>query len=150
MIYRYAVSTQWERQQSEGRRIRDFHSYCCCCAKRIGNMFALLSSPDGTPIIIAGPCWPFCVFVTFPLIIGISTLVIFFLILGDTFILVSETLTMPNSGILFLLNYSFQYTAKLDPWYLYTFCPYCPYFSLLCVLSGPWTHGARNGKRSHI
>jgi hypothetical protein len=27
-------------------------------------MFALLSHPDGSPIVIAGPCWPFCVFVT--------------------------------------------------------------------------------------
>ena len=86
--FRYAVSTQWERQQSEGRSIRDFHSFCCCCAKRIGNMFALISRSDGTPIVIAGPCWPFCIFITFPLIIGISMLVIFFLILGDTFVLV--------------------------------------------------------------
>jgi hypothetical protein len=51
-------------------------------------MFALVSTSDGAPIVVAGPCWPFCLFVTFPLILGISALVIFFLILGDTFVLV--------------------------------------------------------------
>lgn len=75
---------------SEGREPRDCHSYFCCGARRIGHMFALISASDGTPIIISGPCWPFCVFVTFPLIIGISCLVIFFLILGETFALVSN------------------------------------------------------------
>ena len=61
---RYAVSTQWERSVSDGSAPRDFHSYFCCCATRIGNMFALLQHADGEPIVIAGPCWPFCVFVT--------------------------------------------------------------------------------------
>jgi hypothetical protein len=51
-------------------------------------MFALVSASDGTPIVISGPCWPFCMFVTLPLIVGISCLVIFFLILGETFALV--------------------------------------------------------------
>jgi hypothetical protein len=43
-------------------------------------MHALISYPDGTPIMIAGPCWPFCIFVTVPLIVGISLLVVFFVI----------------------------------------------------------------------
>ena len=96
---RYAVSTQWERQQSEGRSMHDFHSYFCCWAKRIGNMFALISRSDGTPIVIAGPCWPFCLFITLPFIIGISMLVIFFLILGDTFVLVCEKTSIISTSI---------------------------------------------------
>jgi hypothetical protein len=83
--HRYAVSTQWERQVSEGRAPKDFHSYFCCFAERIGNMFALLSHPDGTPIFIVGPCWPFCVFVTVPLIVGISVLILYFLIIDGKF-----------------------------------------------------------------
>jgi energy-converting hydrogenase Eha subunit H len=85
---RYAVSTQWERQVSDGRATVDFHSYFCCCAKRIGHMFALVSRPDGAPVVIAGPCWPFCLFVTLPLIIGVSSLVIYFLVIDDRFSLV--------------------------------------------------------------
>lgn len=63
-LCRFAVSTQWEQEVLEGRAPRDVHTYFCCCARRIGHMFALLSYPDGTPIVIAGPCWPFCFFVT--------------------------------------------------------------------------------------
>ena len=61
---RYAVSTQWERSVSDGTAPRDVHSYFCCCATRIGHMFALLQHADGEPIVLAGPCWPFCMFVT--------------------------------------------------------------------------------------
>ncbi|EEC46979.1 predicted protein [Phaeodactylum tricornutum CCAP 1055/1] len=53
--------------------------------KQIGNMFVLCSYADGTPILIAGPCWPFCVFVTLPLIMGVAGLVSFFLIFDDRF-----------------------------------------------------------------
>jgi hypothetical protein len=91
VFYRYAVSTMWERQVSEGTASRDFHSYFCCCAKRIGHMFALISHPDGTPIVLAGPCWPFCVLVTLPLIVGTSSLVAYYLVISDTFSLVSAT-----------------------------------------------------------
>ena len=48
-------------------------------------MFALLSYPDGSPLVIAGPCWPFCVLVTLPLVLGIPTLVIYFLIIDDSY-----------------------------------------------------------------
>ena len=48
-------------------------------------MHILCSHPDGSPIIMAGPCWPFCMFVTVPLILGISALVVYFLILDDSF-----------------------------------------------------------------
>mmetsp|Transcript_16235 Transcript_16235/g.30914 ORF Transcript_16235/g.30914 Transcript_16235/m.30914 type:complete len:254 (+) Transcript_16235:104-865(+) len=79
----FAVSTQWEQEVAENRAPRDFHRYFCCCARRIGHMFALMSYPDGTPIIIAGPCWPFCVFVTLPMILGVAGLVGYFVIYDD-------------------------------------------------------------------
>jgi hypothetical protein len=73
----------------QGTLSRDINTFCCCCARRIGNMFVLCSYADGTPILIAGPCWPFCVFVTLPLIMGVAGLVSFFLIFDDRFGLVS-------------------------------------------------------------
>jgi hypothetical protein len=69
----------------QGTLSRDINTFCCCCARRIGNMFVLCSYADGTPILIAGPCWPFCVFVTLPLIMGVAGLVSFFLIFDDRF-----------------------------------------------------------------
>lgn len=83
-VSRYAVSTQWERQVSEGREPTDCNTFFCCCARRIGHMFALVSYPDGSPIIIAGPCWPFCVFVTVPLILGISVVISYYMIIDKT------------------------------------------------------------------
>jgi len=46
-------------------------------------MFFLWESRDGSPVIVAGPCWPFCTFVTIPLICGLSGLVAYFLIFKD-------------------------------------------------------------------
>lgn len=85
---RYAVSTQWERSVHDGTAPRDVHTYFCCCATRIGHMFALMQHHDGEPIVLAGPCWPFCVFVTVPLILGVSCLVTYFLVIDDNFGLV--------------------------------------------------------------
>ena len=85
VLPRFAVSTKWERDVAEGRAQRDVHTYFCCCARRIGHMFALLSYPDGSPLVIAGPCWPFCVLVTLPLVVGISGLVMYFLIIDDSY-----------------------------------------------------------------
>jgi hypothetical protein len=48
-------------------------------------MFALMSYPDGTPIVIAGPCWPFCMLVTLPLVLGVSGLVSYFFIIDDSY-----------------------------------------------------------------
>jgi hypothetical protein len=45
---------------------------------------------DGSPIIIAGPCWPFCLFVTVPLILGASGAVSYFVIISEQSQLVSE------------------------------------------------------------
>eukprot|EP00956_Cyclotella_meneghiniana_P024808 scaffold50463_cov63-Cyclotella_meneghiniana.AAC.2 len=61
--------------------MEDFHKYFCCCARRVGTMFFLLEKRDGTPIVVAGPCWPFCTFVTVPLIIVLSGLVAYFIVL---------------------------------------------------------------------
>mmetsp|Transcript_11520 Transcript_11520/g.24556 ORF Transcript_11520/g.24556 Transcript_11520/m.24556 type:complete len:253 (+) Transcript_11520:158-916(+) len=95
----YAVSVRWEREQQGRRRqtsdpsrpvvenkpfltftIEDFNRYFCCCARRVGSMFFLLERRDGSPIVVAGPCWPFCTFVTVPLIVGLSGLVGYFIV----------------------------------------------------------------------
>lgn len=47
-------------------------------------MFLFLESPDGFPLLIAGPCWPFCAFITLPLILILSGLVIYFVLVNDT------------------------------------------------------------------
>jgi len=79
----YAVSNRWERQVSENGPIRDYHSYFCFCSRRLGNMFILLEKSDGSPCIVAGPCWPFCMGVTVPLILGISALVCIFILFNN-------------------------------------------------------------------
>ena len=100
-LLRYAVSLRWEREQEQERlrqeldsstdpvrnrtpgltfTIEDFHKYCCCCARRVGSFFFLLERRDGSPIIAAGPCWPFCTFVTVPLIVVLSTLIMIFIV----------------------------------------------------------------------
>ena len=96
----HAVSVRWEREQRERAQqigsdggpisadneplltftVEDFNRYCCCCARRVGSMFFLLEKSDGTPVMVAGPCWPFCTFVTVPLIVGIGTLVGVFIV----------------------------------------------------------------------
>lgn len=79
----YAVSTRWEREVAERGHPNDVNKYFCCCARRLGHMFVVLEKPDGSPIVIAGPCWPFCMGVTVPLILGISGLVVYFVIIND-------------------------------------------------------------------
>ena len=44
-------------------------------------MHFLLERGDGSPIFVAGPCWPFCLCFTVPLIVGLSGLVAYFVIL---------------------------------------------------------------------
>ncbi|CAB9529745.1 expressed unknown protein (Partial), partial [Seminavis robusta] len=65
----FAVSTRWEQEVASRGQPSDMHSYFCCCARRVGNMFILLEYADGSPIVVAGPCWPFCLLVTVPLIL---------------------------------------------------------------------------------
>mmetsp|Transcript_23473 Transcript_23473/g.29575 ORF Transcript_23473/g.29575 Transcript_23473/m.29575 type:complete len:257 (-) Transcript_23473:1023-1793(-) len=86
----YAVSTSWERKQAENPNQKRFctgttedcYSLCCCCSRRVGSMFFLCEKPDGSPIVVAGPCWPFCVFITVPMITVLSGLVLWFCILS--------------------------------------------------------------------
>ncbi|EED89816.1 predicted protein [Thalassiosira pseudonana CCMP1335] len=102
---RYAVSVRWEREQEQQKSrqqanvsssgpiteekpmltysIEDFHRYFCCCARRVGSMFILKERQDGSPLVIAGPCWPFCTFVTVPLIAVLSSLVAYFIVLNE-------------------------------------------------------------------
>ena len=86
----YAVSTRWEREVAANGLPRDFSSYFCCCAHRIGNMFILWERPDGSPLVIAGPCWPFCIGVTLPLIIGISAVASYFVFFSKNTSVVSH------------------------------------------------------------
>eukprot|EP00814_Leptocylindrus_danicus_P015058 CAMPEP_0116003898 /NCGR_PEP_ID=MMETSP0321-20121206/300_1 /TAXON_ID=163516 /ORGANISM="Leptocylindrus danicus var. danicus, Strain B650" /LENGTH=192 /DNA_ID=CAMNT_0003472135 /DNA_START=39 /DNA_END=614 /DNA_ORIENTATION=- len=85
----YAVSTRWERDIAEGRtnrreKLRVCNNTCCCCAKPLGGMHVLWErKSDGSPIIIAGPLWPFCMFVTVPLIVFISGVFVYFVLLND-------------------------------------------------------------------
>lgn len=89
VVHRFAVSTQWEQQVQNGEAPGcDIHRFFCCCARRLGHMHMLLSKRDGSPLVIAGPCWPFCMCVTVPLITAISALVIYFFIISDNFSLV--------------------------------------------------------------
>lgn len=89
----YAVSLQWERDQADGRPKKcctgteeDLYSACCCCATRVGNMFFLWTRPDGSPRLVAGPCWPFCTFFTVPLICVLSALTLYFCIIRSDLI----------------------------------------------------------------
>ena len=107
----FAVSVAWERQVSEGRVPMDHNTFFCCCAKRVGHMFSLCSYADGTPIVIAGPCWPFCVFVTIPLILGTTFCVSYFLIFGSRFDLVSRSF---SKRTVFLSRESFYSWAFLS------------------------------------
>lgn len=89
-ITRFAVSSRWEREVAENGPVKDFHRFCCCCCRRLGNMFVLCERPDGSPIVIAGPCWPFCMFVTLPLILAVAGAVAYFVIISKDSPLVSS------------------------------------------------------------
>lgn len=104
----YAVSSRWRRRTTERKEmlkrtgkgkgpngdkepycqpctcsIEDFHNYCCCMAtRRFGGMFFLCERRDGSPIMVAGPCWPFCTFITVPVIIFVAAMVSYFIIFG--------------------------------------------------------------------
>eukprot|EP00538_Stauroneis_constricta_P002829 CAMPEP_0119555398 /NCGR_PEP_ID=MMETSP1352-20130426/7629_1 /TAXON_ID=265584 /ORGANISM="Stauroneis constricta, Strain CCMP1120" /LENGTH=258 /DNA_ID=CAMNT_0007602153 /DNA_START=495 /DNA_END=1271 /DNA_ORIENTATION=+ len=80
----FAVSTRLEKEVAENGSIKDCNSWFCCCARRLGNMFVLCSWPDGSPIVIAGPCWAFCMLVTVPMILGISGAVAYFVIIDES------------------------------------------------------------------
>jgi hypothetical protein len=112
-LSRYAVSIRWEHEQQQQRRQRrkkstclsstsssecckpyalteSFNTYFCCCARRVGSMFFLVEKKDGSPIVVAGPCWPFCTFVTVPLIVVLSGMVGYFIVSNPSAGLVCE------------------------------------------------------------
>jgi hypothetical protein len=47
-------------------------------------MHVLCERRDGSPVVVAGPCWPFCCGVTLPAILGISGAVSYFVIFSDS------------------------------------------------------------------
>jgi hypothetical protein len=129
-VLRFAVSTAWERKVAEGNPPKDIHSYFCCCARRIGHMFALVSYPDGTPIVVAGPCWPFCVGVTLPLILVVTGLVSYFLVVDGDFGLVSSGIVIFPVFYVVVFSSLFLTSAKLNllttpqpSWILYIYFP---------------------------
>jgi len=77
---------QWEREREKKKRIKctgtisDFYDCFCCCSRRVGNMFFFCERSNGSPLVVAGPCWPFCIFITVPLITGLSGIVTYFAI----------------------------------------------------------------------
>ena len=90
----YAVSTRWETEQENNETpkpstLNICSSIFCCCSRRVGSMFFLCERKDGSPIMVAGPCWPFCLFITFPLVAGLSGLVLYFCMLREDSPLVS-------------------------------------------------------------
>jgi hypothetical protein len=105
--FRFAVSVSWENEVLNNGPIHDHHYYVCCLAKRVGNMFIIIEKQDGSPILIAGPCWPFCMGITVPLILGVSCSIFYFVILNENVGLVS-----PNSKFLYCLTCASNINSK--------------------------------------
>jgi hypothetical protein len=61
-------------------------------------MFILCERTDGSPLAIAGPCWPFCCLVTLPLILSVSATVAYFVIISDDSPLVTVKVSKPLGG----------------------------------------------------
>ena len=81
----YAVSIAWEREQAETTSSDkcDFNTVFCCCARQLGRMQVICKRRDGSPLIIIGPHWPFCVFITIPLIIALSAFILYLFAFGN-------------------------------------------------------------------
>lgn len=79
----YAVSKRWESEQQSGqRKPQDWMSRIFCrCARQVGSMHFLCERKDGSPIVVAGPMWPFCMFVTVPIICVLGGFVLYFCML---------------------------------------------------------------------
>jgi len=71
----YAVAKAVPTSSEKGGFLQSFYVCCCCARRRIGDMFVLLETRDGRPLMVVGPCWPFCAFITVPLIIVVSALI---------------------------------------------------------------------------
>jgi len=95
----YAISKRWEAEQETGQSAQCtpqnlLSSIFCCCARRVGSLHFLCERKDGSPIVVAGPMWPFCMFVTVPLVAGLSSLVLYFCILQKDAPLVRQKIIM--------------------------------------------------------
>lgn len=75
----------------------------------MGSFFFLLEKKDGSPIIVAGPCWPFCTFVTVPLILVLSTLVMVFIVFNKDSGMVSSELSFVS-----IILSSTSYNTKIS------------------------------------
>jgi len=64
--------------------VEDLNSIFCCCSRQVGAMQFICQRSDGSPFVVAGPCWPFCSFFTVPLIGGLSSLVLYFCIIDES------------------------------------------------------------------
>ena len=137
---------------------KDFHRFCCCMARRVGNMFVLCERHDGSPIVIAGPCWPFCFLVTLPLILGIPGTVAYFVIISNNSPLVSTIrFVVGDCAFCGRCSYqrrlSFHVLAYLGRLYLLSSPRLCSCFLILCQLSGSRSHGTgdrRRGRRGRL
>lgn len=147
------MSTKWEREVSvNGGRTKDFHRFFCCCAERLGNMFVFCKRRDGSPIIIAGPCWPFCCFVTVPLILGASGAVSYWLIIRENSALVRQNCieafqtqrkSIFSKGFVYLVV-----AAIVGIVHLLSRAWICLGSAILCRLSGSRLDGTHYGWRS--
>jgi len=67
-----------------GKIWEDINSCFCCCAKQhIGEMLVLVEKKDGTPVVIAGPSWPMCIFCTVPIIVVGGFLITYFILMDN-------------------------------------------------------------------
>jgi hypothetical protein len=93
----------------------------CCCARRVGNMYFLIEAQDGSPVVVAGPCWPFCVGVTVPLIVGISAAVIVLVVLNPAagLVRIGETLSSKHQPMAERSRFD-SVSAKMGSWHLFS------------------------------
>jgi hypothetical protein len=142
-------------------------------------MHLLLASSDGSPLVIAGPCWPFCLCVTMPLIVGITGSVAYFFIINDYFALVSWSVVISLSVVIIVQvvmhhrreqkdNHSMMYyainlshdlfaacllvclIAHVDSLYLRASCGFGSGLFVLCLVSRSWFDGTCDGKYGSI
>lgn len=87
----FAVSTRWEEQMAGGTddpilikpKCYRLNKIFCWCSKPLGGMFILCQRRNGDPLMIAGPLWGFCMFITVPLILFISGVFLHFVVMND-------------------------------------------------------------------
>lgn len=99
-------------------------------------MFILMEYSDGSPIVVAGPCWPFCLGVTVPLIVGITGLVSYFLVLNENSGLVCFVLPSQSGEVTCTLTNTPSFGLSFQPsWiaFIYFPCIVLTLLALFCV-----------------